>query len=158
MRIKIYTTGGSIDKTYSTQESAFVIGEPQIATILDEANVTVEWEVCSILKKDSLELTDEDRQLILEQIERDPHRHIILTHGTDTMVETARALASVTGKVIVLTGAMQPAAFKRTDACFNVGGAVIAVQTLPEGVHVIMNGQVFDPSSASKNLALHRFE
>lgn len=158
MRIKIYTTGGSIDKTYSTQASAFVVGEPQIANILDEANVTVEWEVCSILKKDSLDLTDDDRQLILEQIEHDPHRRIILTHGTDAMIETARSLSAVRGKVIVLTGAMQPAAFKRTDACFNVGGAIIAVQTLPEGIHLVMNGQVFDPINASKNLALDRFE
>ena len=158
MKIKIYTTGGSIDKAYSTQESAFVIGEPQIASILDEANVTIEWEVCSVLKKDSLELTDDDRQLIVEQVKRDPHRHIILTHGTDTMIETARALSSVPGKVIVLTGAMQPAAFKRTDASFNVGGAIIAVQTLPEGIYLVMNGQVFDPFSASKNLVLDRFE
>lgn len=158
MKVKIYTTGGSIDKTYSTQESALVIGEPQIASILDEANVTIEWEVCSILKKDSLELTDEDRQGIVEQIRKDPHRYIILTHGTDTMVDTAKALSSIPGKVIVLTGAMQPAAFKRTDASFNVGGAIIAVQSLPEGIYLVMNGQIFDPFRARKNLALDRFE
>jgi L-asparaginase len=158
MKIKIYTAGGSIDKTYSTQESALVIGEPQITSILDEANVTIEWEVCSILKKDSLELTDEDRQGIVEQIRKDPHRYIILTHGTDTMVDTAKALSSIPGKVIVLTGAMQPAAFKRTDASFNVGGAIIAVQSLPEGIYLVMNGQIFDPFRARKNLALDRFE
>ena len=158
MKIKIYTTGGSIDKTYSTQESAFVIGEPQITGILDEANVTIEWEVCSVLKKDSLELTDDDRQLIVEQVKRDPHQHIILTHGTDTMIETATALSSVPGKVIVLTGAMQPAAFKRTDAPFNAGGAIIAVQNLPEGIYLVMNGQVFEPFRATKNLVLDRFE
>ena len=158
MKIKIYATGGSIDKIYSTQKSTFVIAEPQIASILDEANITFEWEICSILKKDSLELTDADRQVIVDQIRRDPHRHIVLTHGTDTMVETAEALSSIPDKVIVLTGAMQPAGSKRTDAPFNVGGAVIAVQTLPEGVHLVMNGQVFDPSKARKNLALDRFQ
>jgi L-asparaginase len=158
MKIKIYTTGGSIDKAYSTQESRFVVAEPQIASILDEGNLTIDWDVHSICKMDSLELTDSDREAVVEQVRRDAHRHIIVTHGTDTMIETARALCSVSGKVIVLTGAMQPAAFRRSDAAFNVGGAIIAVQTLPEGVYLVMNGQVFDPESASKNLALGRFE
>ena len=158
MKIKIYATGGSIDKAYSTQESRFAVAEPQVSSILDEANVTIEWEVHSIFRKDSLELTADDRCAIVEKIRQDPHRHIILTHGTDTMLDTARALASIPGKVIVLTGAMQPAAFRRTDAPFNVGGAVIAVQTLPEGVYLVMNGQVFDTARTSKNLALDRFE
>ena len=158
MKITIYTTGGSIDKAYSTQESSFVVAKPQIASILDEGNVTIEWEVHSICKKDSLELTDSDREAIVEQVRRDPHRYIIVTHGTDTMVETARALSSISGKVIVLTGSMQPAAFRCSDAAFNAGGAIIAVQTLPEGVYLVMNGQVFDPESASKNLKLDRFE
>ena len=158
MKVKIYTTGGSIDKTYSTQESRFAVGEPQVASILEEANVTIEWEVLSILRKDSLKLTADDRRAIVEQVRQDPHHHIILTHGTDTMIDTAKALACIPGKVIVLTGAMQPAAFRRTDAPFNVGGAVIAVQTLPEGVYLVMNGQVFDPEESSKNLALDRFE
>ncbi|NIV28084.1 MAG: asparaginase [Anaerolineae bacterium] len=158
MKIKIFTTGGSIDKAYSTQESRLVVAGPQVANILDEANVTIEWEVQSILKKDSLELTDGDREMIVEQVRQDPHRHIILTHGTDTMIETAQALSSITGKVIVLTGSMQPAAFQRSDAAFNVGGAIIAVQTLPEGIYLVMNGQVFDPDRASKNLVQNRFE
>ena len=157
-KIKIYATGGSIDKAYSTQESRFVVGEPQVAGILEEANVTIEWKVHSILKKDSLEISDSDRRAIVEQVRRDPDCHIILTHGTDTMIDTARALAAVPGKVIVLTGAMQPAAFRRTDAPFNVGGAIIAVQTLPEGVYIVMNGRVFDPTRANKNLPLDRFE
>ena len=158
MKIKIYATGGSIDKVYSTQESRFVVSEPQITCIFDEANVTIEWELESILKKDSLEITDSDRQAIVERVRRDPHRHIILTHGTDTLIETARALSAIPGKVIVLTGAMQPAAFKQSDAPFNVGGAIIAVQTMPEGVYVVMNGQVFDPNKSHKNLTLDRFE
>ena len=156
--IKIFTTGGSIDKGYSTKESSFVVGEPHIGPILQEANVAVAYEVESLLKKDSLEITDEDRQAIFHKIEADPHRQIILTHGTDTMVETAMLLRAVGGKVIVLTGAMQPTAFKQTDAAFNVGCAIIAVQTLPDGIYVVMNGRVFDPRRARKNLELDRFE
>jgi L-asparaginase len=158
MKIKIYTTGGSIDKVYSTQESNFVVGEPQVLNILAEGNVTFEYEVESLLKVDSLAITEEDRRAIADRIRTDPHRHIILTHGTDTMVETAQALADIPGKVIVLTGAMQPAAFKKTDAAFNVGCAVIAVKTLPEGVYLVMNGQIQDPQFTRKNLELDRFE
>jgi L-asparaginase len=158
LKIKIYTTGGSIDKLYSTRHSAFVVGEPQVEEVLRDANVTVEVEVESLLRKDSLEITEEERLLILERVRSDPQRHIVITHGTDTMVQTARLLGRVPGKVIVLTGAMQPAAFKRTDAAFNVGCAVIAVQTLPEGVYVVMNGRVLDPRTTEKNCALDRFE
>lgn len=156
--VKIFTTGGSIDKRYSTQESAFVVGEPQSESILQEANVNLEYEVEVLLRKDSLEITDEDRRMIVEQVASDPHRHIVITHGTDTMILTAKALSQVPDKVIVLTGAMQPAAFKRTDAAFNVGGAVIAAQTLPPGVYIVMNGRVFDPHRARKNMALDQFE
>jgi len=158
VRIKIFTTGGSIDKTYSTKESAFVVGEPEIERILQEANVNVDYEVESILKKDSLEITDDERRMIFEKVKSDPHRHIVITHGTDTMSMTAKMLGEIPDKVIVLTGAMQPAAFKRTDAAFNVGCAMLAVQILPEGVYIAMNGRVFDPHKVKKNLELDRFE
>lgn len=158
MRIKIFTTGGSIDKIYSTRESKFVVGEPAIGEILREANVTVDYEIESLLKKDSLEITDDDRRMIFEAVQSDPHRRIVIAHGTDTMIVTARMLCAIPGKVIVLTGAMQPAAFKRTDAAFNVGCAIVAVQALPEGVYVVMNGSVFEPRRARKNVALDRFE
>jgi len=156
--IKIYTTGGSIDKAYAMKESSFVVGEPKIGSILQEANVAIAYEVEALLKKDSLQITDEDRQAIADRIKADPQRQIILTHSTDTMVETAMLLRAVRGKVIVLTGAMQPAAFKQTDAAFNVGCAIIAVQTLPDGVYLVMNGRVFDPQRARKNVQLDRFE
>lgn len=158
MTIKIFTTGGSIDKIYSTQESTFVVGEPQIGNILREANVALDFEIESLLKKDSLDITDGDRRMIFEKVKSDPHRHIVITHGTDTMILTAKMLDQIPDKVIVLTGAMQPAAFKRTDAAFNVGCAIIAAQTLPEGAYVVMNGQVFDPHRVRKNLDLDRFE
>jgi L-asparaginase len=149
--IKVFTTGGSIDKGYSTQESDFVVGEPAIEGMLQEGNVHLQFEVESMLKKDSLDITDDDRRAIVDRVRADPHRQILVTHGTDTMIETALALCEVRDKVIVLTGAMQPAAFKRTDAALNVGGALIALQTLPEGVYVVMNGRVFDPRKATKN-------
>jgi L-asparaginase len=158
MRIKIFTTGGSIDKCYSTKQSDFVVGDPQVESALHEANVGFDSEVESLLKKDSLEITENDRRLILERVASDPSRHIVITHGTDTMALTAKALRGVSDKTIVLTGAMQPAEFKRTDAIFNIGSAVMAVQLLPAGVYVVMNGRVFDPDKVTKNMELNRFE
>ncbi len=158
MKIKIFTTGGSIDKVYSTQVSTFVVGKPQVENILREANLTVEYQIESLLRKDSLEITDQDRQLILAKVTSDPYRRILITHGTDTMVQTARQLTKIPDKVIVLTGAMQPAAFKHTDAPFNIGCAIIALQTLRPGVYIAMNGRIFDPTQATKNLDLERFE
>lgn len=121
MQIKIFTTGGSLDKGYSTRESAFVVQDPKVGTVLREAKVQFEFEVEPLFKKDSLEITDADRELICEKVREDPSSHIIITHGTDTMALTGRWLSSISGKTIVLTGAMQPAAFKDSDAPFNIG-------------------------------------
>lgn len=156
--IKIFTTGGSIDKYYSTRTSDFVVGEPAIEHMLEEANVSIKYAVESLLKKDSLNMTDDDRRLIVARVSASPCKRIIITHGSDTMVQTAQALTAIADKVILLTGAMQPAAFKRTDAAFNVGGAVIAAQTLPVGVYLVMNGRIFTPDNVRKNVALERFE
>lgn len=158
MKIRIFTTGGSIDKNYSTRESSFIVGEPQVGVILGEANTSIQYEIESLVRKDSLELGDEDREIIAASVRAAPEKHILITHGTDTMVATALALLDIPEKVIVLTGAMQPAAFKQSDAAFNIGGAVMALQTLPEGVYLVMNGRLFDPRSTHKNLALDRFE
>ncbi len=158
MTVHIFTTGGSIDKTYSTQVSDFVVGSPQIADLLRDANIAIDYEIHELMRKDSLQITDDDRAHIVEWVRASPHRHILITHGTDTMIQTALALLAIPGKTIVLTGAMQPASFKHTDAAFNIGGAVIAVQSLPFGVYLVMNGRVFDPSSVRKNGALNRFE
>ena len=158
MNIKVFTTGGSIDKFYSTQTSEFEIGDPRIPEILDQANVAVDYEIETLIKKDSLQLTDRDRDEIHDMVKSDPHRRILITHGTDTMIDTALALLDIPGKVIVITGAMQQAAFRETDAHFNIGSAVIALQTLPEGVYVVMNGRVFDPRLSKKNQPMNRFE
>ena len=158
MKIKIFTTGGSIDKTYSTQVSDFVVGEPHIGRVLMDANVNLEYEIEALIAKDSLEITDDDRARIVEKVRAEMCPRIVITHGTDTLIQTADALSGIPGKTIVLTGAMQPAAFKHTDADFNLGGAVIAAQTLPPGVYIVMNGRVFDPRRAKKNLEANRFE
>jgi L-asparaginase len=158
MKVKIITTGGTIDKIYFDQQSEYQVGEPQIAEVLKEANVTVDYEIISVMRKDSLDLTDEDRRLIYEAVENDPDRHIIVTHGTDTMVLTAKRLQAIKDKVIVFTGAMQPARFRFTDAVFNIASAFTAVQILPSGVYIAMNGSIFDPQKTQKNKALHRFE
>ncbi|MDZ7413580.1 MAG: asparaginase domain-containing protein [candidate division KSB1 bacterium] len=158
-RIKILTTGGTIDKIYFDRKSEFQVGDPQIAEVLSEANVVVDYEIQQLMRKDSLDMTDEDRRLIRQAVESDTaHRHFLITHGTDTMIDTARTLQGIPGKVIVLTGAMQPARFRLTDAVFNIGCAFMAVQTLPPGVYIVMNGRVFYPDNTVKNVPLNRFE
>lgn len=159
MEIKIFTTGGTIDKIYFDQKSQFEVGEPAIDEVLAEANVTVSYQCETLLRKDSLDLTEADRQLIHAAVAADDHRHIIITHGTDTMIQTAQTLQPLgRERVIVLTGSMMPAKFRSTDAEFNIGGAIIAVQILPPGVYIAMNGQIFDPDRSRKNVELNRFE
>ncbi len=157
MSIKIFTTGGTIDKIYFDAKSEFQIGDPHINEVLDEANVVFSYEVESLLKKDSLEITDVDRQFIMERVNADSHQRILITHGTDTMVETAKKLLSV-DKTVVLTGSMQPAKLRISDAVFNIGYAIAAVQILPKGVYIAMNGKIFDPKITSKNVIKNRFE
>lgn len=158
MRIHIITTGGTIDKVYFDAKSEYQVGSPQVTEILGEAGVTFAYTLESVLRKDSLELTAADRVLIRERVAAAPAPRVLVTHGTDTMVETARALLDVPGKTIVLTGSMQPARFRNTDAAFNVGVAVGAVQCLPPGVYLAMNGRVLDPRRVRKNAARTAFE
>jgi L-asparaginase len=156
--IKIFTTGGSIDKFYSTHSSQFEVGPAQATAILEDGNVGFEYNVEALLAKDSLEITALDREMIARQVRLETCQRILITHGTDTMVDTALALMEIPGKVIVLTGSMQPAAFKHSDAPFNLGFALAALQILPEGVYIAINGRVFDPRRARKNLVLDQFE
>ena len=111
-----------------------------------------------IIRKDSLHITDADRELLRDAIAAQPARHVLVTHGTDTMVETAKVLASVPGKTIVITGALNPAGFRGSDAEFNIGTAVGAVQSLPAGVYIAMNGRIWDPLKVRKNVTANRFE
>jgi len=154
----IVTTGGTIDKIYFDDKSTFQIGAPQIGEILEALGVAFSFDVVPVMRKDSLHIDDADRAQMRVAIEKQTHRHILVTHGTDTMVETAQALAGLAGKVVVLTGALNPALFKGSDAVFNIGCAVGAVQTLPDGVYIAMNGRIWDPSRVRKNRDANRFE
>lgn len=158
MKIKIYTMGGTIDKVYFDKKSTYQIGEPQIQEILRIANINIDTSIQPLLYKDSLEMTERDRELILKKIQTDLNRNIIITHGTDKMIQTAQKLLPIKSKTIVLTGAMQPARFKLSDAEFNIGCAIIAVQILSPGVYITMNGQIFKPDNIVKNNRLNRFE
>jgi L-asparaginase len=158
MKIKIFTTGGTIDKIYFDQKSEYQVGDPQAKGVLEKANVVVEYEVESILKKDSLDMTDSDREFIKTKVESAPYDKVIVTHGTDTMIKTAKELESVPGKTIVMTGSMYPAQFKESDAVFNIGCAIISVQILEPGVYIAMNGRIFNPRYVRKNVELNRFE
>ena len=158
MKIKFIAVGGTIDKVYFDRMSEYQVGESAIGEILRDANVTFDYTCEPMIHKDSLDMTDEDRQNIYDIIAADVHRYIIVTHGTDTMIQTAQKLQAIPNKVIVLTGAMVPARFRSSDAPFNIGCAIAAVQSLPPGVYIAMNGRIFDPNKVRKNRELNLFE
>jgi len=160
MKLAILTTGGTIDKVYFDAKSDYKVGEPQIKGILERVGVTFPFEVSELFYKDSLEITDGDRVNIVESVASQEADRIIVTHGTDTMVETARALKERVGdiKTVVLVGSLTPARFRETDAEFNIGVAIGAAQSLGPGVYLAMNGRIFDPESVRKNRAENRFE
>ena len=154
----VVTTGGTIDKVYFDDKSDYQVGEPQIGRILQEFGVAFRFTVVPALRKDSLHITADDREVLRATIAASSADHVLVTHGTDTMVETAKVLATIPGKTIVLTGALNPARFRGSDAEFNIGTAVGAVQSLPAGVYIAMNGRVWDPAKVRKNVAANRFE
>ena len=153
----IVTTGGTIDKAYFDALSQYQIGEPVVKKVLDGANVTHPYRIVELLRKDSLELTDEDRQRLKETVAALDEQRVVITHGTDTMTDSAGVLASISGKTIVLTGALSPARFAESDATFNIGMAFAAVQSLPPGVYVAMNGRVFSGDAVKKDREQRRF-
>ena len=158
MFIRFITTGGTIDKIYFDDLSQYEIGESQVQHILHEGLVDFDYEVVPLLHKDSLEITEEDRQMLYDFIAADDAERYVITHGTDTMAMTAEALTSLEGRTIVLTGALTPARFKATDAVFNVGMAVAAAQVAPHGVYIAMSGQVFPAGHVRKNRSENKFE
>jgi L-asparaginase len=157
-KLLIITTGGTIDKIYFDDKSDYQVGEPQISQILHAMHVAFDFEVTALMRKDSLHLGESDRQLIRATAVASDTRHILITHGTDSMVETAAALEGLEDKTIVLTGALNPARFRDSDAIFNIGCAVGAVQSLPPGVYIAMNGKVWNPKHVRKNVRENRFE
>jgi L-asparaginase len=157
-KLLIITTGGTIDKIYFDDKSDYQIGEPQISQILHAMHVAFEFEVSALMRRDSLHLDDSDRKLIRDAVAASDAGHVLITHGTDTMVETAAVLQDIDDKTMVLTGALNPARFRDSDAVFNIGCAVGAAQSLPPGVYIVMNGKVWDPTKVRKNRRENRFE
>lgn len=154
----VLTTGGTIDKVYFDALSEYRIEDSAVPDLLERARVTTPVRVTQLMRKDSLELTDADRALIVAAVREAPETRIVITHGTDTMTDTARAVATgVTGKTVVLTGALTPARFAESDAAFNLGMAFAAAQVAPPGVWIAMSGQVFDGLQVRKDRAAGRF-
>ena len=158
MFIRFITTGGTIDKVYFDALSQFEIGDSPIKHILAEGLADFDYDVVPLLQKDSLDMTNEDRSKLRDLVASDDAERYVITHGTDTMPETAEALADLGGKTIVLTGSLSPARFKSSDAIFNVGMAVAAAQVAAPGVYIAMNGQVFSAGKVRKNRAENKFE
>ncbi len=158
MPIKIFTTGGTIDKTYFDQKSLYEVGEPQATGVLERANVVVDYQVVPIMQKDSLDIDETDREIIRQAIVSAPEDRIVITHGTDTMVLTGKYLSNIPNKTVVLTGSMYPAQYRDSDAVFNLGCALVAAQILDYGVYIAMNGRIFNPEFTVKNVAQNRFE
>ena len=157
-KLLILTTGGTIDKMYFDDMSDYQIGDPQIGQILHDMQVGFTFEVNALMRKDSLHVTDEDRLVIHDAISASDETHVLITHGTDSMVRTALMLADIPGKTMVLTGALNPARFRDSDAIFNIGCAVGALQALPNGAWIAMNGCIWDPKKVRKNRNRNRFE
>ena len=152
MKITFICTGGTIDKDYATSAGTynFEISEPAVNRIFRNINPNFEYEVKSILKKDSLDMTEEDRQIIYNSCKEVENDKIIITHGTDTMVKTAERLASLKDKVIILVGAAKPERFYGSDAPFNIGTALGAINILNKGVYIAMNGKIFEWNNVLK--------
>src|SRR6478736_3010820 len=155
MQIAIFTTGGTIDKVYFDAKGNYHVGAPMVRELLVHARLGEIPEITELLRKDSLEMTDADRQAIREAVMACPASRILITHGTDTMVATAEALGGIADKTIVLTGALQPGRFADSDAAFNLGLAFGAVQLCSAGVYVVANGQVFLAGKVRKNQDLN---
>ena len=152
MKIKIFVTGGTFDKEYNELNGELFIKDTHLAEILALGRSRAEVDICTLMMKDSLHITDEERKFIVQHCADVIEDKIIITHGTDTMIETARLLAEkVKGKTIVLTGALIPYKFGSSDGLFNLGSALAFVQTLPAGVYIAMNGRCFNWNNVRKN-------
>lgn len=156
--ILVLTTGGTIDKNYFDALSEYQIVDSGIPALLKEARVALPFRVVELMRKDSLELTEADRSLIASAVREASENRIVVTHGTDTMTETAKVLAAeVPGKTVVLTGALSPARFAETDAPFNLGMAFATAQVAAPGVYIAMSGEVFDGLKVKKDRAAGKF-
>jgi len=155
--IYVVTTGGTIDKIYFDALSQYQIGESVVHRLLEVGRVACPFRIVEVLRKDSLDLTPEDRELIRAKVAELPTTRVVITHGTDTMTETARALAGIQDKTIVFTGSLSPARFSESDATFNLGMAFATVQVAAPGLYIAMSGQVFRADRVRKDHAAGRF-
>lgn len=153
MYILFIQTGGTIDKDYPQVRNSysFEIADPAVGRILQRVNPNIRYSIVSLMKKDSLDLTDNDRKKIMHFCQTTHAKRIIITHGTDTMTKTAKELRLIQNKVIVLTGAMRPEKFSDSDAMFNVGSAVGAISSLSPGVYIAMNARIYPWNRCRKN-------
>ena len=155
--VLVLTTGGTIDKQYFDALSEYQIADTAVRRLLQVARVTHPHHVEELLRKDSLDLVDEDRDRIVAHVRQAAQTKIVVTHGTDTMTLTAAALSSVPNKTIVLTGALTPARFTESDAAFNLGMAFATAQSAPPGVYIAINGSVFRWNEVVKDRQLGQF-
>ena len=158
--IRIFVTGGTFDKEYDERTGQLYFKDTHLRDMMQLARCRVPVEVRTLMMIDSLDMDDDDREVIISQCRKSDHDRIVITHGTDTMTETARALidAKIEGKTIVLTGAMIPFAFGSSDGLFNLGAALAFAQSLPPGVYVAMNGRFFAGDKVRKNRDVGQFE
>ena len=159
MNIKIFVTGGTFDKEYNELEGTLFFKETHVHEMLKLARCRLKIDISTLMMIDSLDMTDVDRKIILEKCKKTKEDKILITHGTDTMIETAKVLASsIKNKTIVLTGAMIPYRFGSSDGVFNLGSSLAFFQTLPQGVYVSMNGKYFRWDNIKKNKQTGMFE
>jgi L-asparaginase len=159
MTIRIFVTGGTFDKNYDYLRGELYFEDTQLPEMLRLGRNTVDLQLRTLMMVDSLDMTDEDRELIARNCIACDEERILITHGTDTMVETARKIASmVSGKTVVLTGAMVPYRFGSSDGFFNLGSALAFAQVLPAGVYISMNGRYYDWHNVRKNRQTGFFE
>lgn len=160
-KILLLVTGGTLDKDYAPHSGELTFSETHLPELLEQANITLDLEITTLLLKDSLEMTPGDRQLIANACANTSANKIVITHGTDTLTETANFLSEHTDladKTIVITGAMRPFRLGRSDAAFNVGTAIMAASLSSSGVFITMNGRCFPAGTVSKNRVLGVFE
>lgn len=159
MSVRILITGGTFDKEYNEIDGSLYFRKTHMQEMLALGRCRLPCEITRLMLKDSLEMNEQDRELIQRTCRESEEERIVITHGTDTMMETAAVIARQKfDKTIVLTGAMIPYAFGSSDGLFNLGSALSFVQVLPRGVYIAMNGNVFDWDKVRKNRSLGRFE
>lgn len=159
MPVRIFATGGTFDKEYNEQDGKLFFKDSHVPEVLKEARCETAFEVRTLMMMDSLKMTEADRMIMVDNCKRCGEDRIVITHGTDTMVETGKLLMQqIKDKTIVLTGAMRPFTFGSSDGVFNLGTAIAYAKTLPPGIYIAMSGHLFRPDNCVKNRKVGKFE